>query len=1110
MINKTLLSLLLALGVNSITQAELYTISINGNDANSGSEANPFRTILHCAQLAKAGDTCQVRAGIYRETVKPINKGTSNAPITFKTYPNEKVLISGADVVSQFSDIGNGRYRANVNWDLGLGKNQVFANGKMLWEARFPNANSDVMSALNGRISNPRKNGNTWTFSDAGIPANLEQAQLTILPGPEWVAETGIVTSSGHNELSFQALYGQLKDTYYNLRNGNPYTIWGHGVLLDDVGEFFHSGNAIEVMVDPATHIIEAKKRNYAFELDGLSHINIEGFHIFAATITTGKAEPSPETLSLYPNTAEAHHININDVHFRYVSHFTYIQPGTEASGPGVFLAWNKGMTNSGVMLFGSNHTLTNSTIAYSAGNGIALAGSNHLIENNIVHDVDYSVTDGAALLAGFYNIHSTGHTVRNNTFYQAARSILTHRDVKNLKILNNELYNAGVVASDLGITYTYKTDGAGTEIAGNRIHGNSREGDFIGIYLDNSSSGINIHHNTVWDVSKAIQLNMPSPNNTVANNTLIGNDFSVSSWVPPNLSNVDISGTSLMNNILVGDRTVYGKQQQLNFAESNNLSSSVQAVGFVNSDSANFSLTESSPAIDAGRVITGITGEFDGAAPDIGAAEGQQQISAGANISEECVYGDSCAPDYQIGSSNPNPDTNINTILTNNDFESAFNVDPNCSHIKGKIAEGWSDNTCWDTNADISYAQDANNPHSGSSSQRIENRGGLVQLIQALDLTTSETYTASLWMRSNSTMNVTLMLRQAASPYTTYSEKSLQLTPQWQQISLTSDTVDANSYFMVRSEEQGTFWIDDAALSSNTPDTPTSTTPSWYMPPAATTWQIQLQGTVNTSYPATVYDLDLYDTSDTLIQQLQQTGKKVICYFSAGSYENWRSDANQFTESDLGKPLDGWPGERWLDVRSANVKRIMQSRLDLAKQKGCDGVDPDNMDGYTNNPGPDFNANDQLEYNRFIAEQAHQRGLAVGLKNDLAQINELVDYYDFAVNEQCAQYNECELLLPFINQGKAVFSIEYQQRFIDDFNNGGGNALCEAAQNRSFSTLVLPLLLNDEFRLSCTENNKTQNQPSEETNSSGGGSLPPYLLIYIMLLTLRNKINKT
>ena len=74
-----------------------------------------------------------------------------------------------------------------------------------------------------------------------------------------------------------------------------------------------------------------------------------------------------------------------------------------------------------------------------------------------------------------------------------------------------------------------------------------------------------------------------------------------------------------------------------------------------------------------------------------------------------------------------------------------------------------------------------------------------------------------------------------------------------------------------------------------------------------------------------------------------------MICYFSAGSYEAWRDDASQFPASALGDTLDGWEDERWLDIRDQGVLAIMETRIALASEKGCDAVEPDNVDNYTN-----------------------------------------------------------------------------------------------------------------------------------------------------------------
>jgi hypothetical protein len=92
------------------------------------------------------------------------------------------------------------------------------------------------------------------------------------------------------------------------------------------------------------------------------------------------------------------------------------------------------------------------------------------------------------------------------------------------------------------------------------------------------------------------------------------------------------------------------------------------------------------------------------------------------------------------------------------------------------------------------------------------------------------------------------------------------------------------------------------------------------------------------------IFDVDLWDTPKDTITELKNQGKKVICYFSAGSSEDWRDDYKEFTNSDKGNCMAGWPGERWLDVTSPNVFKVMQKRIEMAKEKGCNAIDPDNM----------------------------------------------------------------------------------------------------------------------------------------------------------------------
>ncbi len=197
--------------------------------------------------------------------------------------------------------------------------------------------------------------------------------------------------------------------------------------------------------------------------------------------------------------------------------------------------------------------------------------------------------------------------------------------------------------------------------------------------------------------------------------------------------------------------------------------------------------------------------------------------------------------------------------------------------------------------------------------------------------------------------------------------------------------------------------------------------------------WYWQLQGNIVLNLSAKVYDIDLFDTPKSTIEMLHKEGKIVICYFSAGTYEEWREDSNAFANEALGNKLADWAGERWLDIRRIDVRKIMKNRLDLAMQKGCDGVEPDNVDGYKNTTRFALTYQDQLAYNRFLAKEAHKRGLLIGLKNDLEQIKDLVNDFDFAVNEECFEFYECSYYEPFLRENKAVFNAEYTKQDICD-----------------------------------------------------------------------------
>jgi hypothetical protein len=235
------------------------------------------------------------------------------------------------------------------------------------------------------------------------------------------------------------------------------------------------------------------------------------------------------------------------------------------------------------------------------------------------------------------------------------------------------------------------------------------------------------------------------------------------------------------------------------------------------------------------------------------------------------------------------------------------------------------------------------------------------------------------------------------------------------------------------------------------------------WRPAVGATWQWQLTGLpVNQSFNVEVYDIEMFDNTANVVAQLHAKGRKVICYISVGSWEDWRPDAGQFPAVVKGNDYEGWPGEKWLDIRRIDLLApIMRARFDQCKAKGFDAIEPDNIDGYGADSGFPLTYQDQLDYNIWLANEAHLRGLSIGLKNDGDQATDLLPYYDWALTEDCFFQEWCDQVSPFIAAGKAVFVTEYTDTGItrDDF--------CPQARILRFSAILKHRDL-DAWRQAC------------------------------------------
>ncbi len=597
-------------------------VSPDGSDSNPGSLENPLKTLGKCAAIVTAGQTCFIRAGKYRETIKPTNSGTSGAPITFMPYNNEVVTVSGADAVTNWSAYKANIEQASLELQTGyndasssnteLFANQVFANGVMLNEARFPNGTTDLLrpKLSNGGLS---LSGQTVTINNAELPAGSLDGAVVWMN--EWfVSRTAVVSSSGSGSLT-----ATVSDNGSWQRGAFWYTITGALALLDAPGEWFYDGTQKSLYVwspsGGSPQNIEVKRRNYAFDLTDRSFITVKNLGIFAATITTG---------------ATSQGIVLDGIDGKYVSHFATlpdlpadrIVPGTDGFG-----LIGSHIHDSGIQLRGQGNKLTNSRVTFSAGNIVLLEGSGHEVSNNVLSDGDY-LSSYAALI----QITGKDHRILRNTMRDAGRSAinvdwkLTGQTLPNVEIAYNDISRFGTVSTDLGALYVCcYVDLTGSSIHHNWVHDVQAFSPFWGtrgIYLDINTFNSTIHHNVIWDLnggkdSYALSIGSDrGKGERVYNNTFV---------VP-----VGDGGPSVeaRNNIFAAQASMAVGQQ------SNNLFQDTPPQ-FTNPTNGDFTLQTGSLAIDAGIAIPGITDGFAGTAPDIGAYESGSPIwKAGANPS--------------------------------------------------------------------------------------------------------------------------------------------------------------------------------------------------------------------------------------------------------------------------------------------------------------------------------------------------------------------------------------------------------------------------------------------------------------------------------------------
>jgi hypothetical protein len=597
----------------SKSEPEGYFVAPNGSDNNPGTIARPFKTIQKCAELVGSGETCWLRAGIYRETVRPKFSGTESKPITFAAYQKESVTISGTELVNNWSNHRDAIYRTNVILpvdgysDTGVFANQIFVNGEMMPEARLPNLGEERdflrPNLLGGGLES--QGGTAATIENSDIPKLAEGWTGARVWTNEWyTTRTGEITGETADKLIAQMTAAWDRGGYW-------FYLFGKLELLDDRGEWFYDGQSQDLYLwspdSKSPQAVEVKQRNYAFDLSDRSYITVRNLNLFANTITTSDRSTG---------------VVIDGIRAKYISHHMTLPPLPASKKAGesddaLFLAAHAHDT--GIQLRGSNNTLKNSIIDWSSGNGVLLEGNDHRITNNIITNTNYQVTYAAPV-----RLNGQGHKITYNTIKRTGRDGINFdwhtagTDGRNIEIAYNDISEFGMLSTDLGAIYIC----CYINLEGGSIHHNwirdarafSSFWGTRGIYLDIESFNSTIHHNVVWNLTGGsdnygLVAGSPRGYDRIFNNTFLGE--------------VDVRGdlVEAHNNIFAASESLQvGRESHNLFIDAN--IQFAQPPTKEASFKPNFTLRADSDAIDAGSSIPRITDDFKGKAPDIGAYE--------------------------------------------------------------------------------------------------------------------------------------------------------------------------------------------------------------------------------------------------------------------------------------------------------------------------------------------------------------------------------------------------------------------------------------------------------------------------------------------------------
>ena len=616
-----------------------YWVASNGNDTDSGSKEKPFRTAQKAVDVLRPGDTCTVRGGTYREAITLRHSGTEGKPIRFVAAEGERVIFDGTDLVTgQWTHYRGAIYCTAVDGPVP----QVFVDGVMQIEARWPNMRFEEIWDRTKWARSDHGSRKDLMICDALAETGIDWtgALATLNVGHQYKTWTRDVTkhSKGTSEFTYE-----LNERLGDGRDDGPswaddyFYLSGKLEALDAPTEWHHDtqNGTLYLWCDdgrsPAAHQVAVKRRTYAIDAFSRDYIQIIGFHFFAATLRLN----------------QCNHCLVDRCRLRFP---VYSRRFDERTPEG------KRKPEPATLIAGDHNTIRDTSIAFSNLGGLLVRGRHCRIENCIVHDVNWGGNYSHTGISLQGRSDDDNHNVVSQcTVYGAGNIGILYGGRANT-IEYNHVFDTGRACRDIAAVHSGGVRAMGSVAHHNWVHDSTE----LGLRGDDQTRGLTFHHNVIWNCRRGMI--MKGNLNNVYHNTVLVDpkaDRATASVVIPKRAEpkkwwtrnptlpVQNEDTLVFNNAayLIADRgnTPIPASDRV----SHNVILPRDLLGvFAGASkealaSGTFDLrpAPSSPLIDAGRLVPGITNEYHGKAPDVGAYEaGGERWVAGADWKDEPI----------------------------------------------------------------------------------------------------------------------------------------------------------------------------------------------------------------------------------------------------------------------------------------------------------------------------------------------------------------------------------------------------------------------------------------------------------------------------------------